>query len=99
VRIQLATFFAGGAGGCAGDGGVAAELGGEPAQGAHAPLVAAVAQLGVQPLGAADPFVPSLLQVGLVRAEQAGPHQADAAGQLIGACGGGVAADRLGIQP
>jgi hypothetical protein len=83
VRIQLATFFAGGAGGGA----------------AHASPVAAVAQFGVQLLGAADPFVPSLLQVGLVRAEQARPHQADAAGQLFGGFGGGVAADRLGIQP
>ncbi len=82
-----------------GDGGVAAQPGGEPAQGAQAAPVAAVTQLGVQPFGAADPFVPSLLQPILVRAEQARPGQAGAAGQLTGGGGGGVAADRLGIQP
>jgi hypothetical protein len=82
-----------------GDGGIAAQLGGEPTQGAQAALVAAVAQLGVQPLGAADPVVPALLQVGLVRAEQARPGQPGAAGPLISGRGGGVAADRLGIQP
>ncbi len=76
-----------------------AQLGGEPAQGAQAAPVAAVAQLGVQPFGAADPFVPSLLQVGLVRAEQARPGQAGAADQLVGGRGGGVAADGLAIQP
>jgi hypothetical protein len=53
----------------------------------------------MQPLGAADRVVPSLPQVGLVRAEQARPGQAGAADQLISGRGGGVAADRLGIQP
>ena len=42
-----------------GDGGVAAQLGGEPAQGAQAAAVAAVAQFGMQLLGAAAAFVPS----------------------------------------
>ena len=82
-----------------GDGGVLAQLGGEPAQGAQAAPVAALAQFGVQPLGAADPFVPALAQVGLVRAEQARPGQAGAADQLAGGRGGGVAADRLALQP
>jgi hypothetical protein len=54
VRIQLATFFVGGEM-ARGDGGVAAQLGGEPPQGAQAALVAALAQLSMQPLGAADP--------------------------------------------
>jgi len=49
-------------------GGVAAELGGEAAQGAGA-------QLLVQLLGAAHSLVPSLVQVGLVRADQAWPGQ------------------------
>ena len=96
MRIQLATVPGGGAGG---DGGVAAQPGGEPAQRAQASLVAAAAEPGVQLFGAADPFVPSLPQVGLVRAEQAWPGQAGAADQLIGACGGGVAADRLALEP
>jgi hypothetical protein len=82
-----------------GDGGVAAQPGGDPAQGAQAAAVAAVAQLGVQPLGAADPVVPPLLQVSLVRAEQARAGQADAAGELIGGRGRGVTADRLAVQP
>jgi hypothetical protein len=69
--------------GC-GDGGVAAQPAGEPAQGAQAAPVAAVAQFLVQPFGAADSLVPSLPQVGLVRAEQARPGQAGAADQLIG---------------
>jgi hypothetical protein len=43
--------------------------------------------------------IASLPQVGLVRAEQARPGQAGAADQLISGRGGGVAADRLGIQP
>src|SRR6185437_7492648 len=54
-----------------GDGGVAAQPGGEPPQRAQAAPVAAVAQFGVQPFGAADPFVPALPQPVLVRAEQA----------------------------
>jgi SAM-dependent methyltransferase len=82
-----------------GDGGVAAELGGEPAQGAQAAAVAAAAQLGMQLLGAADPFVPPLPQPVLVRAEQARPGQPGAAGQLVGGRSRGVAADRLGVQP
>ena len=82
-----------------GDLGVAAQLGGEPPQGAQAALVAAAAQLLVKPLGAADPFLPSLPQPVLVRAEQARPGQAGAAGQLLCGRGGGVAADRLAVQP
>ena len=99
MRIQLATFLAGGRGRCCGDGGVLAQPGGEPAQGAQAAPVAAGAQLLVQPLGAADPLVPSLLQVGLVRAEQARPGQAGAADQLVGGRGAGVTADGLAVQP
>jgi hypothetical protein len=52
----------------------------------------------MQPFGAADTFVPSLPQVGLVRAEQTGPDQAGAGDQLVCGGGGGVTADRLGIQ-
>ncbi len=59
-----------------GDGGVVAEPGGEPAQGAQAAPVAAFAQFLVQPAGAAHALVPALAQVGLVRAEQARPGQA-----------------------
>jgi len=70
---------------------VSAQQRGEPAQRAQAP-VAAVAQVGMQPFGAADPFVPSLPQPVLVRAEQARPDQAGAGDQLAG--GRGVAADR-----
>jgi hypothetical protein len=74
---------------CRGDGSVAAQLGSEPAQGVQAAPVAAVAQVGVQLLGAADPIVPALLQVCLVRAEQARPGQAGAADQPIsGHCRG-----------
>ena len=76
-----------------------AQPGGEPAQGAQAAGVAAVAQLGMQPLGAADAFVPSLPQPVLVRAEQARPDHAGVRDQLVCGYGGGVAADRLGIQP
>ena len=64
--------------------------------------VAAVAQLGVQPFGAADPVVSPLPQPVLVRAEQARPGQAGGAGELIGGRGGrggGPAADRLAVQP
>jgi hypothetical protein len=82
-----------------GHSGVAAQLGGEPAQGAQAAAVAAVAQFLVQPLGAMNSVIPSLLQVGLVRAGQARPGQAGAADQLIGGRGGGVAADRLALEP
>ena len=46
-------------------------------------MVAAGAQLVVQPLGAADPFVPPLPQVGQVRAEQARPGQAGAGDELV----------------
>jgi hypothetical protein len=53
----------------------------------------------VQLLGAADPFLPSLPQPVLVRAEQARPGQAGAADQLINGRGGGVAADRLALEP
>jgi hypothetical protein len=53
----------------------------------------------MQPLGAADSFVPSLPQPVLVRAEQARPCQAGTADQLIGGRGRGIAVDRLGIQP
>jgi hypothetical protein len=67
-------------------------------QGAQAAPVAAVAQLGVQPLGAADPFLPLLPQPVLVRAGQAWLGQAGAAGQLLCGRGGSVAADRLGIE-
>jgi len=77
-----------GRGRCCGDGGVLAELGGEPAQGAQAAPVAALPQFLVQPPGAADSFVPALAQVGLVRAEQARPGQAGATDQLIGSGGG-----------
>ena len=49
--------------------------------------------------GAAAAFVPSLVQVGQVRAEEAGPGQPGAAGQPACAGGGGVAADRLAVQP
>ena len=52
----------------------------------------------MQLLGAADPVVPSLPQVGLVRAEQARPGQAHTGDQLISGGGGGVAADRLAFQ-
>ena len=76
-----------------------AELGGEAAQGALAAAVAAFAQFLVQPFGAADPFVPALAQVGLVRAEQAGPGQPGAGDQLVGGGGGGVAAHGLALQP
>jgi len=78
---------------------------GEPAatmagfQRAQAALVAAIAQPGVERLGAADSLVPPLAQPGLVRAEQARPGQPGAAGQLIGGRRGGVPADRLGIEP
>src|SRR5712691_4085282 len=82
-----------------GNGGVLAEPGGEPAQGAQASQVAAVAEFGVEPLGAADAFVPALAQVSLVRAEDPGPGQAGAAGQLVRGCGGRVAAHGLAVQP
>ncbi len=61
------------------DGGVVAQLGGEPAQGAQAALVAAGAEFLVEPVSAAHAFVPALAQVGLVRAEQARPGKAGAA--------------------
>jgi hypothetical protein len=81
-----------------GGGGVAAELGGEAAQGAQAALVAAGAQFLVQLLGAAHSLVPSLAQVGLVRAEQAGPGQPGAGDELVWGGGGGVAADGFAVQ-
>ena len=82
-----------------GDGGVLAQLGGMPAQGAQAAPVAAVAQLGMQLPGAADPFVPALPQPVLVRAEQAGPGEAAVGDQLISGRGRGIAADRLALEP
>jgi hypothetical protein len=82
-----------------GDGGVAAQLCGEPAQGAQAAEVAAAAQLGVQPLGAADPVIPSLPQPVLVRAEQARAGSGGRRGSAGRRPCGGVAADCLGIQP
>jgi hypothetical protein len=81
-----------------GHSGAPAQPGGEPAQGVQAALVAAVAQLGVQPFGAADAFVPSLPQPVLVRAEQARLGEGGNGDQLVCGDGGGVAADRLGIQ-
>lgn len=81
-----------------GSGGVLAELGGEPAQGAQAAPVAALPQFLVQSASAVDSFVPALAQVGLVRAEQARPGQAGAADQLVGGRGGGVAAHCLALQ-
>lgn len=53
-----------------GDGGVLAQPGGEPAQGAQASPVAAAAEFLVQLLGAAAAFVPSLAQAGQVRIEE-----------------------------
>jgi hypothetical protein len=94
---QLATFLAAGAGGGAGMAVSRAELGGEPAQGAQAAPVTAFAQFGVQPAGAVYSLVPTLAQVGLVRAEQAGPGQAGAVEQLADGRGGGVAADGLAL--
>jgi hypothetical protein len=82
-----------------GDGGVAAQLGCEPAQGAQASQVAAAAQLGVQLLGAADPFVPPRPQPVPVRAEQTRAAQAAPGNQLVCGGGGGVAAGRLAVEP
>ena len=70
MKIQLATFSAAGArGGWRGHGGAGVELGGEPAQAA---AVAAVAQFGVQPSGAADSLLPALAPVNLVRPSSPG---------------------------
>ena len=62
----------------------------------------AVAQLGVQPLGATDSLVTSLPQPILGRAGQAKPGQAGQAGagdQLVRGRDGGIAADRLAWIP
>ena len=82
-----------------GHGGVLAQRGGEPAQGAQAAAVAAGAQLGVQPLGAAAALLPALPQVSLVRTVRARLGQAGAGDQLIRGRGRGVAADRLALEP
>jgi hypothetical protein len=73
-------------------GGFLAEPGGVAAQRAQAAVVAAGADLLVQPVGAVAAFFPPLVQVGQVRVEEAGLHRAGAGAQVAGAGGGDIAA-------